>query len=551
MFIAINQSQASLLWNIDYGIDEYNSANYPFARDYFIDYLKSNPNDKDGYFWLGRTYLALGDKISAREYFKKAYDITRKEKNIEKIDFEDKNSNVEDYLDMAAMFFEAGNAKEADTYADMMLKIDPRCASAYFIKAKIYYLKNDEKKAIEYLNKAIIYNNSLLETNLAKMLDIVELPATSKELERTFALEAYFKGDIQSAFSHFQKALSYDKTDVEILNMLCDLYIKSKDLESAQKILDEIFKLSDNNLTANFYQARIYELKKDEKAQENSLLKAFKINPNNRDVLLALGNYYLLKKDYKAANKYFEILINVNDKFYEGYFGYAYSLINLGKTQKAQSLIRKINSLNSKSGEVSYLLSEICEKNGSYKEALDYIKDALEKEENAQYYFQAAKIQYVLKKYLQSLASLKDALQCPGYFQNKDEVDEYFIKNYLKIGDLENAQKHLYKKQGLDKNRIIYKYYVYVLYKLQGNDKEAYNIYAQLKKLKPNTLEDYIDLSEIFCDQKEYTALAKLLESAQKKFPSENELYFQMIKIYYLRGDNAQMENTVSKMQKI
>ena len=139
-FLALfhNCTSASLLWDLNYGINLYQKGNLKLAKQYLIDYTKSNPNDENGYYWLAKTYSSLKYETNANEYFKKAYELIIKKKNIEKIDFEIKDStSAEDYFDMAAMYFEKGNLKEANTYADLMLKINPKSSSAYFVKAKI------------------------------------------------------------------------------------------------------------------------------------------------------------------------------------------------------------------------------------------------------------------------------------------------------------------------------------------------------------------------------------------------------------------------------
>ena len=202
-------SKASLLWDINYGIDLFRKNNYKSACDYFIEYIKTNPNDKDGYYWLARSYFNLKDEKKANENFEKSYELSMKEKNIEKIDFKlNTTSNLEDYFDMAVMFFESGDLKEAKTYADLMLKINEKSPSAYFIKAKIAQLEGNNQKAIEYINQAIIFNNKLIKTNLAKSLNIKQLPEMSLEMYEVFALEAYFSNDIASAMRYCRKYLS-------------------------------------------------------------------------------------------------------------------------------------------------------------------------------------------------------------------------------------------------------------------------------------------------------------------------------------------------------
>ena len=470
LFFTINTAHASLLWDIDYGINEYRKNNFKSARDYLLNYIKSNPNNEEGYYWLAKTYWGLKDDKSANENFKKAHELTIKEKNIEKLEFNyDSSSNLEDYFDMAAMYFETGNLKDAVFYADMMLKINPKSPSAYFIKAKIAQINGENDKAIEFINKAIIFNNKLIKTNLAKSLNVTKLPEMTLEMYEIFALEAYFSPDTTSAIRYCRKYLEINPSNSDMRNMLIDLYIKNNEFVLAQNLIDTALNENANNIQTLLLQARLYDLKQDERF-ENTVLNAFKINPNNAQTLLILGNYYLKKEDYLNAKKYFEILVNVNDSLYEGYFGYIYSLIETNETESAMNLIRKFISFNPSSSEGYYLLAKICEKQGNYKDSYDYLTQAIEHAPNAQYYLTRGIINYQLKDYKKSINDLKMANNLPKSEKITNLVGDYLIKNYLKINDLINAQIHLNKKVSLDKNRIMYKYNLYVLYKKQGNN---------------------------------------------------------------------------------
>lgn len=550
LLFAFSPVQASLLYEIDYGIKEFKKGKFENSKKYFLKYIKSNPNDKDGYYWLAKTYSNLNDNKNATLNFQKAYELTFEEKNIEKIDFNLENiSNLEDYFDMAVMYFENGKFKEAKAYANLMLEINPKSPSAYFIKAKIAQTQGNNEEAVQFLNNAITFNNKLIKTNLAKSLNITKLPQLSDEMYEVFALESYFSSDITTAIKYARKYLDLNPENYEMTNLLIDLYIKNDEIILAQSLIDKILKENENNIQTLIYQAQLYK-NKDDLKQETTLLNAYKINPNNQQVLLELGNFYLAKADFQSARKYFEILINVNDELYEGYFGYIYSIIELGKTNEAMGLIRKIASLNENFDEIDYLLAKICAMNGDYKAGYDYISQAIIKNKNSQYFLLKSKINYVLKNYNEAILDLENAIE---NLQNENsvEIENELIKNYLKNYDKNNAQKLLAKKQGLDKNLIMYKYNLYVLHKLQGNDSKAQNQLNELKKIKPIIAKDYIDLSQIYYEQGEIAQAFKILDKAIKKMPKEAGLYAQKNKLYFMLSKEKEKEKTTLQMQEI
>ena len=242
-------------------------------------------------------------------------------------------------------------------------------------------------------------------------------------------------------------------------------------------------------------------------------------------------NYYLRKKDFTNANKYFEILINVNDKLYEAYFGYVYSLIEIGKIEEAMNLIRNLNSLNPQTTENYFLLSKICENKGNYKESLDYLTQAISKAQNPHYLLEKAKINYVFDNYKDSI---KDLNLAKNISQNKEmtqEIYNYLVANYLKTKDLISAQIYLNKNSTLDKNQLMYKYNLYNLYKLQGSERIAFDTLKEIQAYNPKNPQDYIDLSEIYYDLSDFEEAIKILNKGIKKFPQAASLNIQKTKL--------------------
>lgn len=543
-------SNASLLWNINDGIALYRKNNYNIAQDYFKSYLKNNPNDENGYYWLAKTYQKTrkDDEELSRQTFKKAYEIMLQKRNIEKIFFDiEKNTVLEDYFDIAVGYFESGKYSQAQYYADLMLKINPKSALAYFTKAKIEYTKGNKEKAKEYIEIAALYNNQIIDTNLAAMLGVLTLPETTKEVCYFNAIEKYYEGDLIGAKSHMEKYLELDSTNISMKQFLIDLAFKTNDLTSAQKQVDEIFFLNPNNIQNHINQAKIFELTYEKEKIEPILQKALKINPNNKELLFALGNYYLEISDFENAKMHFENLISIDDEFYEAYFGYVYSLIQLGDLENAIVWTRKAGLLNPDSSEVSYLLAQICSMNAQYNEALKYIQESIKKDENPNYYIESAKLNYILGKYAQSIINLEDVLKSSYPVQNLAFVQELLIKNYLKLKDVKSAKFQLEKKNKLDKNGIMYKYILYNLYKIQGNEKEALLQYNLLKKTKAITISDYIDLSEFYFEENGIKNAIKILDEGLKKYPNSSELFSQKIKLYYLANDNEKLKELTNK----
>ena len=531
--LSANSVFASYLWDINVGVSEFFKGNFNYSKNFFLTYLKSNPNDENGYWWLAKSYQNLGDEENSNLNFEKSYLSTFSKKELEKINFNSKEtSNIEDYFDMAVEYFSNANYKEADFYADMMLKLDKKSASAYFIKAKIAKTLKNDTEAKKYLEQAIIFNNDILNTNLAKTLKIATVPSTTKEMYKFNAIEFYYKGELKDSIINAKKYIEIDK-NIDMINFLINLYIKSNDIYRAKNLIESSKNANIANIQTYIYESQITA---DEEKKEKILKEAYKINPNNPDVLLNLGNLYLKREDFNNSLKYFEILTLVNSEMYEAYFGYAFSLLKLNKTQEALNFVRKMHKKNPSSSENLFLLSLVAQNQNSYIEAIEYLDEALQKDENANYYFEKAKIYYLLKNYEKSLENLKSVSKANNGSINEKEVDEYFVKNYLKLNKFKEAENLLFYNTKLDKNRIMYKYYLYNLCKFDDNNSTTCQ--KTFKLPKPMSLENYIDISEILLDKNSLKEAEKILTAGLKKYPNSHQLLQAKNKIDYYQKEH-------------
>ena len=547
LFLTIGHSSASFLLTKDDGIKAYRQKQYVEAHKIFLNYTINNPSDSDGFYMLALVYKALKNDKKARTYFEQSYKMAFQDGALDKITFEkDLKGDLNDYFDMAALYFEKKDFEKADRFADIMLSISNECADAYFMKARIAVEKNNKKEALDNLNMAIIFDNSLLDTTLAKQLEITKVPEVTKEIYSRSATKHYYQGDILGAIDYIRKYLNLDNRNIDIYNMLIDCYIKKDMLDKAQDTLNLAFMASENNISIILKQAELYRLLTgiNNEQYEKTLLKGYKINPNNRELLLALGNYYIESAQYQKAVPIFEILINIDDTFYEGYFGYVYSLIKSGDTKKAISYIQKAGALNKKTSEIDYLLAKICENKGEYIDAIQYLNSAINKEENQNYILEHAKMSYIVEDYSQSLEDLKRAEKNKAYY-------ELLAQNAIKTNNPQLLKRAMEVKGGLDKTSLMYKYYLYEQYKMNSQEAQANVELNAIEKFNPKTLREYIELINIFFLLNKTKNALKLSEAALKKYNNSFEIYSILIQNFYMLNDDANLRQTIEKTEKL
>ena len=73
------------------------------------------------------------------------------------------------------------------------------------------------------------------------------------------------------------------------------------------------------------------------------------------------------------------------------------------------------------------------------------------------------------------------------------------------------------------------------MYKKQGDEKKALELFGEIKKFKPSTVQEYIDMAQIALEEGKIEQANKILERASKKFPKNFLVESQKNKIKFLK----------------
>lgn len=132
--------------------------------------------------------------------------------------------------------------------------------NTYILYGEIAYIKQDYEKSLEYFKKA----NKLGDKykSLIRMADIYNIfgnynyaVKAINELENKESLEYYYNyavinfkfGKVKEAIKQAEKAIEFDKRNIDIWIMLVKLYKKNRDIPQAEKALLKIFEIDPDN----------------------------------------------------------------------------------------------------------------------------------------------------------------------------------------------------------------------------------------------------------------------------------------------------------------
>lgn len=255
---------------------------------------------------LGKITLSLKAYYSATSYLKQA----------EKVYLDNNIGNDsllgEIYYEMAESYFKIDDIKKAIDYTFLakqkfeQVQHREEYGKALLLLSQEYNKKGDLVNAIKYSKKTLeVYreleeekNISAIENNLGKL---------------------FFEFDnIEEAFRHYNVAKEIrmrnnDTNVIETLINICEGYIKIKEIDKCEEVLEEIKTLIDGTdveqiIEQNLLWYRVYTIKEMADEAELVLLETFNLAKVNglekraAELAILLGRYYIgIKKDYEAA----------------------------------------------------------------------------------------------------------------------------------------------------------------------------------------------------------------------------------------------------------
>ena len=255
---------------------------------------------------LGKITLSLKAYHSATSYLKQA----------EKVYLDNNIGNDsllgEIYYEMAESYFKIDDIKKAIDYTFLakqkfeQVQHREEYGKALLLLSQEYNKKGDLVNAIKYSKKTLeVYreleeekNISAIENNLGKL---------------------FFEFDnIEEAFRHYNVAKEIrmrnnDTNVIETLINICEGYIKIKEIDKCEEVLEEIKTLIDGTdveqiIEQNLLWYRVYTIKEMADEAELVLLETFNLAEVNglekraAELAILLGRYYIgIKKDYEAA----------------------------------------------------------------------------------------------------------------------------------------------------------------------------------------------------------------------------------------------------------
>lgn len=287
---------------------------YALAEQYFLSanviFIKNNDYEEvvNTFLKLGKITFEVKAYHSANSYLQQAEKVY--------LDNEMGNDTIlgEIYYYIASVYFKLDNLDKAINYSyltkEKFNQLDNKreYAKALLLLTEQYNNKGD-------LHNSIKYSQKTLEV-FRELDDSVQLSNIENNLGKLF----YEFNNLEESFKHYNKSKELkeknnDKTLINTLVNICENYIKLKDIEKCEEMLDSILNLVQDIGGVTFVdyyllKYRVELLKGDIVSAENTLILALNYAKNmefikkSAEICIMLGKFYIDNKEDRKAAKF-------------------------------------------------------------------------------------------------------------------------------------------------------------------------------------------------------------------------------------------------------
>ena len=335
--------------------------------------IYSNPDDSDSIYKLYR--LLSSKNMQEKDILKKIYG--SKTGNLEKI-----------YSDLAKISMDNQDISSAQIFAEKLTKKFPDNVDGYIILSDIYRRqgkleesykvlqtvrdKADDKESVSKYNVLLaklsdepvkeadaLMNNGLYE----QALSVLE-GANQENLYviLSTARAQYFLNNKQKAFELLNKAMSFYPNNANVYYYFAYIFYKEKDVDSARKYLEQVFKLSPEHSYGKTLLNAVNKMDSDKYLNQISgsiemqnypeamrlVNEALSINDKDSVLYYYKGIIYIAQNNYSAATAPLYKALQLDPKNTSAYFYLGVAFDNLSEHSQALSYYQKyLNNLSS------------------------------------------------------------------------------------------------------------------------------------------------------------------------------------------------------------
>ncbi|OQW47807.1 MAG: hypothetical protein A4S09_14750 [Proteobacteria bacterium SG_bin7] len=291
-----------------------------------------------GALYVGDQFFAKGNYLAAQAEYKTAFEANPK--------------NGLAAMKAAKALWKAGQTQDAMDWLDKAIRANPSLVEPYVIKAEYFTEKYDYFAAATMLKKAQSVNKN------------------SFEIYRGMALVELKRGNPQGAISYCETALKINPTDVNSHVITSKAYLQLQKVSEAYKFAGRALELENSAYeTQDAYAKTLVQIQGVETAYNHvkNLINTF---PSMVSYRLILADLYFSDERFVDAGAVYKQITIIDSSMKEGFWGLGKSLQAQGKFKEAIDPLLKAASLDPSDANSWFLLANLYSAAGQYQKAI-------------------------------------------------------------------------------------------------------------------------------------------------------------------------------------
>lgn len=295
-------------------------------------------------------YITKSFDLKRQGFYKPAIEMLYKALSIE-------NNNEEILSQLAELYYLLENNERAIHYIEKTLEINPLHSDCLKLMKKIYYKDGNyieaQKAAVkvfelnptaENFADKIIILNKINDFDTVKNLEHANFEFDA-EIYYQFAYSHYLNEDYKGAISYLEKAKELKPNDIKIETLLAEIYYLNNEFDKSKELFLK-YKDNDENAVVMNYLG-LFKLEENKVEDAISYLsRAVKLESQNSRYLFNLANAYFTNGWIDEALKYMNIAICLEPENCEYRYTQAYTYYINEKYDKALSELKNILKIN-------------------------------------------------------------------------------------------------------------------------------------------------------------------------------------------------------------
>ncbi len=451
-----------------------NEKDYKRAEVLYNKFLKDNPDSRNSYNTLAAFYAQSGDKEKSEKVLKDS--------------ISNDPEDVERYLTLVKYVKSTRGDKAAIKELESFVKNNSGVGKLRIALGELYLISGDKQSAINTFKKCID-----------------DFPEELTGVDAQIVLATIYLSDknINGADKIINDAIQVSPNDPKINLLRAKVALLNKDSEVAIISLRTVIKEMPENINAYFLLAGAYNLEKNTEQVKSILTTAYNNNKNNPKALLKLAEYYLTN-DIELADKIIQDYNKLKDSDYDG-MAITAAILNKKKLYSDANVIAE--KLMTKYPEKSagyFNVTPYLVEQGEIKKAISLLDEGYEK---------TGKSKVLLSLLTQLLVSEKQF-----------DKAENLIKDKLNTSPTDSSLKVVLARLYITKNDL----------------PSAITLLENVIKASPTFEGIYVMLAQIYQKQNDIDAAKLTLEKGRTNITSSVNLSLRLASLYEVQGEYSQ-----------